>query len=144
MVKAYGLPSGARKISAAGGYIPNFADARKAYIKEGDVPPGYQQVYTSLGQGFRKGSISDEENLLSKGYRLMTPSELSSYNASRASRKEVSSVGKAAMLIPSGMDTLAYAEPQDPENKTYSKVTFPIYGLKPSELTKGGQVPAYK
>lgn len=38
MVKAYGLPAGARKISAAGGYIPNFADVEFTGKYAGIVP----------------------------------------------------------------------------------------------------------
>ena len=48
MVKAYGLPAGAKKISAAGGYVPNFANRiSDVYIFKGK--PGQEYVSPKTG-----------------------------------------------------------------------------------------------
>jgi TP901 family phage tail tape measure protein len=56
MVKSMGLPSGARKIGAAGGFVPNFAD-------KAPKGPGSLEALNALGRlGIYPSSLEDLEN----------------------------------------------------------------------------------
>lgn len=160
MARAYGLPAGARKISAAGGYIPNFAsnavNSGWVWDNSGPAKIGERVVDSSNRTSSGKIMLAGRNQIMmfkgqdpSKlGWRPATEQELSYLNAQKASRKTASSVGKAAMLIPSGADNpQAFAEPQDPENAKYGKVIFPIYGLKEGALksatSQAANIPGY-
>jgi TP901 family phage tail tape measure protein len=121
-------------VRGAGGFVPNFAQAKKGYIYTGvGVPPeGRAQIITSLGAGFR--GVNSEEKLIKANYRLMDDTELSKYSSSKSQRKTASSNNIAAMLVPNTSLQYSSAEPKDPENQTYASVEFPIYKLSEQGL----------
>jgi len=136
----------------ASGYIPNFAtNYNLGYVWKGQGAPniGGKIVDTSnktesgetllVGNQLRMfkkdGRDLTPEEIIKLGWRQAKDEELKYFNTQKASRKKASSIGRAAMLIPSGVDEpSAFAEPQIPENKEYSSVSFPVYNLKESKL----------
>jgi TP901 family phage tail tape measure protein len=134
-------------VRGARGYIPNFAEANAAYIYAGTgtPPEGRKNIITSLGAGFR--GRNSPENLLKAGYRQMTSVELDQYNRSRQARKTASSIGRAAMLVPSSFPKFSSAEPKPPFSEAYSAVEFPIYGLNEAALRQqtknNGKIPEF-
>jgi hypothetical protein len=163
--KVKGAASNFEMVRGAKGYVPNFATSYNlGYVWTGqgvpniggkivDTPNKTESGETLLVGNQLRMFKKDGENLTQKqiedlGWRLAKNEELKYFNTQKASRKTASSIGRAAMLIPSGINELsAFAEPQVPENKDYSSVSFPIYNLKENRLkTLKGQtatIPGY-
>jgi TP901 family phage tail tape measure protein len=100
MVQKMGLPSGARKINAAGGFIPNFAEKYKKggerTLEDARVYFGKQKVETAIA-AFENPNTS-ENNLLAAAERLAKAKSMTyNFNASELKFDGAKGIGLVAL-----------------------------------------------
>lgn len=162
MVRSYGLPAGARKISAAGGYIPNFAD--KYTIKQGVQSLignlRFPEEWTSSGGSNRprdqaRAALA-EINMSRKasGQSELTFSDLYTSQALQSKKDIIQNANQyaeargVAMLLPSisagdAANTKGQAGvvPSLKNQKIAPFVKFKAFGLTTASATKQKDVP---
>ena len=130
MVQSMGLPSGAKKISAAGGFVPNFSTFN-------------QREYDSLFNKFKSGTkVADLEKYASGQGRDKSPEyiraakdALSFKSVKFSNVWDAESTPRSVMLLPNALSGIEFShmfkEPY-PDKKGYDSFIGKAYGIDPN------------